>query len=175
MPIGSKGGESSLHDAEGETRHPIIPCGAHHPLPPDLFDLHARTPKDKNERDVTNPAHGGTRNAKKTISSWVLSAQAFRRAAGAPERTRSCRTRPAAAVAVVAPLPPARPAEHPCRPPRPPALATSRVPARAWPAAPFLEPNWRRNRARRPEKWRFTPGPAAAQSTEPTARFFLEG
>jgi hypothetical protein len=181
MPTGCKIEESSLHDAEGETGHPIIPCGVHHPLPPDLFDLHARTPKAKTNA-MSAPPHMGKERRQKTISSWVLSAQAFRRAAGAPERTRSCRMRPAAAA--VAPLPPA----HPCRPPRPPALATSRAPARAWPAAPFLEPppaprtassvplsnqqNWRWSHMKSGADWRLTPGPAPAHSTEPTAQFF---
>jgi hypothetical protein len=54
---------------------------------------------------------------------------AFRRAAGVPTQTRSCRTR--VADGEVAPLPPEHPAEYPRKPPRPPALAISLARGRA--------------------------------------------
>jgi hypothetical protein len=72
--------------------------------------------------------HMGPKKKRNDFLAASVSA-AFRRAAGVPVRTRSCRTR--AADGEVAPLPPEHPAEYPRKPPRPPALAVSLARARA--------------------------------------------
>ena len=177
MPIGSKGVESSLHDAEGETRHPIIPCGAHHPLPPDLFDLHARTTNAKTNAMSPTPHMGERETRKKRFPRGFCRRRHFaERLAhlsehgaverGRPQRWRwwprcRLRVRPSIRVGLLA-----RPRLRRRGRPRERGQHLLHSPNRR---------QWRRSRARRPEKWQFTQGPAPAQRTEPTARFLLEG
>lgn len=188
MPTGCKIEESSLHDAEGETGHPIIPCGVHHPLPPDLFDLHARTPKAKT--NAISPSHQPrtweTRNAKRRFPRGFCRRRHFaERLAhlsedGAVERGRPprrwprCRLRilPSIRVGLLARSRlrrPGRPREcgrqlHSSNRRHPPAPRTaSSVPL-------SNQQNWRWSHMKSGADWQLTPGPAPSRRRS----FFLE-